>query len=72
MDYFIFGDLNARHTSWNCMQNNTAGIALFKHQLSSNYYIYFTSSFTRFSQNVTRKHLTLITQSYHAGFTVQP
>ena len=53
MDYFIYEDLNARHTSWNCMQNNTAGIALFNHQLNFNYYIYSTSSFTRFSQNET-------------------
>ena len=49
-DYFIFGDLNAQHTSWNCFQNNTAGNKLFNHQISSHYYIYSPNSFTRFGQ----------------------
>lgn len=51
-DYFIFGDLNARHTSWNCTTNNTAGNSLYLHQLNSQYYIFSPNSFTRFGQSV--------------------
>lgn len=49
-EYFVFGDLNARHTSWNCPNNNTAGNMLYNHQLNSNYYIHYPHSFTRFGQ----------------------
>ena len=49
-DYFIFGDLNAHHTNWNCFRNNTAGNKLFNHQMSSHYYIYSPNSFTCFGQ----------------------
>lgn len=52
-DFFIFGDLNAHHTSWNCQDFNPAGNVLYNHQLQSNYYVYFPSSFTRFGQNLT-------------------
>lgn len=52
-DYFIFGDFNAHHTSWNCQQNNTAGNNLFNHQLNSHYYVHSPCSFTRFGQSST-------------------
>ena len=50
-DYFIFGDHNARHTSWNCSTNNTAGDSLYLHQSNSQYYIFSPHSFTRFGQS---------------------
>ena len=27
--FFIFGDYNAKHSSWNCLKNNTSGIELY-------------------------------------------
>lgn len=49
-DFFIFGDLNALHTSWHCIRNNSAGNCLYNHQLQSNFYIHAPNSFTRFGQ----------------------
>lgn len=37
--YFIIGDLNARHTSWNCVSNNKAGLELYTTINSSTGYI---------------------------------
>lgn len=50
-EFFIFGDFNARHSSWNCLRNNTAGNQLFSHQLQGNYYIHAPTDYTRYSQN---------------------
>lgn len=50
-DFFIFGDFNGRHSSWTCLNSNKAGKKLYAHQLSSNYYIHYPASFTRFGQN---------------------
>lgn len=52
-DYFILGDLNALHTSWHCLRNNSAGNSLYGHQLQNDYYIYTPNSFTRFGQRTT-------------------
>lgn len=49
-EYFIFGDFNAHHTSWNCCHNNAAGRSLYGHQINSNYYIHSPNDFTRFTQ----------------------
>lgn len=46
--YILFGDLNARHTSWGCTTNNKAGKALFIHQNASNFVIHNTESPTHF------------------------
>lgn len=48
-EYFIFGDLNARHTSWNNLNNNTAGDRLYQLQNNSNFFIYHPLSPTYFS-----------------------
>lgn len=50
-EYFIFGDLNAQHTSWNCLNNNTAGRKLNNLQLSQNFYVHYPTLFTRFGQS---------------------
>ena len=40
-DFFILGDLNAHHLSWNCAKYDAAGNLLFNHQNNNNnYYIY--------------------------------
>lgn len=51
-DFFVLGDFNAHHPSWNCAEANTAGRLLFNHQLSSNYYIHFPLNSTRIPQNI--------------------
>lgn len=38
--YFIVGDLNSKHTSWNNMKNNTAGTILHTASSLSNFLIY--------------------------------
>jgi len=38
-EYFIFGDLNARSSAWNCTRNNTAGNVLYNLQLRSSFFI---------------------------------
>lgn len=53
VEFFIAGDFNAHHTSWNCADSDVAGKVLFDHQNKSNYYIYFPPSHTRFPQNQT-------------------
>lgn len=52
-EFFVFGDFNAHHTSWNCVKDNTAGRKLYSHQLISGYYIHSSNSFTRFGQRST-------------------
>lgn len=59
-EFFIFGDFNAHHTSWNCQGNNTAGRKLYSHQLSSSYYIHSSSTFTRFGQRSTTTQASVI------------
>lgn len=39
-EYVIFGDINARHSAWNCVSSNKAGNILFELQSSSNFIIY--------------------------------
>lgn len=51
-DFFLLGDLNAQHTSWNCAVSDRAGKALFDHQNQSSYYIYYPYTPTRFPQNI--------------------
>lgn len=50
-DFFIFGDFNALHSTWNCHSENSAGKALFNIQNKSRFYIYYSPNPTRFSQN---------------------
>lgn len=51
-EFFIFGDFNALHTSWNCSSNNSAGKVLYNRQNQSDVYIHFPLNFTRFSQQL--------------------
>lgn len=50
-EYFIFGDFNAKHPSWNCISSNTNGNTLYSMQLNSNFFIHHTPNPTRFSQS---------------------
>lgn len=45
---FIFGDLNAKHTSWDCRVNNKAGLSLFKLQNTTNFMIFHPLENTHF------------------------
>lgn len=45
-DYFVFGDLNAKHFSWNNIRNNTSGERLFQLQNESDFFIYHPMSST--------------------------
>lgn len=44
--YILFGDLNAKHTSWNCCVNNTAGCKLYALQQNSNFMIFHPTEHT--------------------------
>lgn len=48
MQYLLMGDLNAKHTSWNCIKNNQAGIALFNLHQQSQFVIHHTPVHTHF------------------------
>lgn len=50
-DYFIFGDFNALHQSWNCSSSNPAGNTLHRYQNQNSFYVYYPPNHTRFSQN---------------------
>lgn len=39
-EFFLLGDLNAKHTSWNCHRNNSAGITLNDLQQVRNFFIH--------------------------------
>lgn len=43
-EFILLGDLNAKHTSWNCSQNNLSGIILNNLQQTNNFFIYSPSS----------------------------
>lgn len=46
--FMIFGDLNAKHISWNCNVNNTAGSKLFTLQQTNDFLIFHTADHTHF------------------------
>lgn len=48
-EFFIFGDFNAKHPSWNNSSNNRAGIDLFQLQNESNFFIHNPNSPTYIS-----------------------
>lgn len=50
-EYIVCGDLNAKHSSWNCSRANTSGNILYNMQLRSNFFIHYPSSPTRFPQS---------------------
>lgn len=59
-DFFVFGDFNALHTTWNCQADNSAGKVLFDQQNNSRFYVYYPPNPTRFSQNFLPAHPTTI------------
>lgn len=44
--FMLFGDLNAKHNSWNCVLNNKAGNELFALQQTNDFLIHHTSDHT--------------------------
>lgn len=46
--YMIFGDFNAKHTSWNCHSNNSSGNSLFSLQQTHDFLVYHTDTHTHF------------------------
>lgn len=46
--YMIFGDFNAKHSSWNCTNNNRAGNLLFSTQQLSHFMVYYPPEPTHF------------------------
>lgn len=48
--FFVIGDLNARHRSWNCSKMNKAGRLLFNEHENHNFYIHHPQKFTRVPQ----------------------
>lgn len=48
MQYMVFGDFNAKHTSWNCNNNNKSGNLLFGMQQASNFMIFHPPDHTHF------------------------
>lgn len=53
-EFIILGDFNARHTSWNCSSNNTAGNRLFDLQQSCNFYLQYTNEPTYYPHQLNR------------------
>lgn len=47
-DTLVFGDFNARHTSWGCVNDNNAGIALFQTSMQLNLFILHAASPTHY------------------------
>lgn len=71
-DFFIFGDLNVQHMTWNCSSSNAAGNALYNHQNQSNYYVYHSQNHTRFSQTTLRSSpstIDILLSNYSLPFT---
>lgn len=58
-EFIVFGDFNARHTSWNCSNNNTAGKILFDLQNKSNFFIFNTDSPTYIPHQQNRSSSTI-------------
>ena len=50
-EYYIFGDFNAQHQTWNCVHANTNRNIFFNHNIRSDYFIYHTLQHTRYPQN---------------------
>lgn len=44
--FCVVGDLNSKHTSWNCTMNNAAGNILFDTSITNNFFIEFPPSHT--------------------------
>lgn len=44
--FMLFGDLNAKHSSWNCNNNNTAGVKLFTMQQTHEFLVFHTHEHT--------------------------
>lgn len=54
-DFFVFGDLNARHRSWNCVGQNTAGKALFEMTQTGNFFVHPPSDPTYYPTHANRQ-----------------
>lgn len=58
-EFILLGDLNAKHTSWNCPQNNISGIALNNLQQNHNFFVYCPNSHTLYPHQRNRSSSTV-------------
>lgn len=69
--FFVIGDLNARHRSWNCSKMNKAGRLLFSECENRNVYVHHPEKFTRVPQGRGRPStLDLVLSNNRIGMTV--
>lgn len=53
-DFIVLGDLNAKHVSWNCRNNNTSGLVLNDLQQNSNFFVYYPLNHTLYPHQANR------------------
>lgn len=58
-EFLIFGDFNAKHTSWRCTKNNRAGKVLFDLQNTQDWFIHTTPNATYFPHQHNRSPSTI-------------
>lgn len=71
-EFIICGDLNAKHSSWNCTRANTSGNVLFNLQLSSNFFIYHPADPTRYPQSMNGSPTTIDLMLTNSNFLISP
>lgn len=61
-DFVILGDFNAKHSSWHCINSNTAGNVLFNLEQTNNFLIYYPNSptFYPYQSNRTNSIIDLV------------
>lgn len=69
---FPRGDLNAKHSSWNCTRANTSGNILFNLQLISNFFIHHPEGPTRYHQDIIGSPTTNDLMLTNSNLTISP
>lgn len=58
-DYILLGDLNAKHSAWNCPVNNTSGTILNNLQQRCNFFVFSPDKYTLYPHQRNRKPSTV-------------
>lgn len=67
--YLLFGDFNAKHSSWNCRSNNASGNSFSTLKQSNDFMIYHTDSHTHFPHSgQTPPTLDLLVSNVNSAF----
>lgn len=67
--FIILGDLNAKHTSWDCNKNNAAGNSLFTLQQSEQFMVFHTTEHTHYPHSgATPSSIDLMVTNAHNSF----